>query len=154
MFLCCQKLTEFCPSPSPFSEQIVLSWYDGPLEGITRCGECSREYYFRDLAEDEDAGLRIYGLFDLSAGTLERVKKILPRKYPIWEFDSVSAKQTADETIQTIKDAAKELSWIFATKDFKEILACRSGADAEDVEKIDWVRFLFDVAAPAAAEAA
>jgi len=101
------------------SEDVVLNWYDGPLEGIVQCAECSREYYFRDLAEDEEAGIRVYGLFDLSTGTLKRVKKILPQKYPIGEFDSVAAKRAADEAIQKFRDEAKELSWVFATKDFK-----------------------------------
>ena len=109
---------------------------------------CIREYYFRDLAEDEEAGIRVYGLFDLSTGTLKRVEKILPRKYPIWEFDSGVAKRAADEAIQKLRDEVKELSWVFATKDFKEILACRSGAEAEAGQSIDWIRFLFDVAEP------
>jgi len=148
MSICCQKLTELCPAPSPFSEDVVLNWYDGPLEGIVRCAECSREYYFRDLAEDEEAGIRVYGLFDLPTGTLKRVKKILPPKYPIWEFDSVAAKRAADEAIQKLRDDVKELSWVFATKDFKEILVCRSGAEAGDRETIDWIRFLFEVAEP------
>ena len=154
MSLCCQKLTALCPVPSPFKEKIVLNWQDVPLEGIVQCEECSREYYFRDLAEDENSGLIVYGLFDLPAGTLERVKRLLPPKYPIWEFDSASVKQAADKAIQKLRDEARELAWVFATKDFKEILACRSGADVEDEKKTDWVRFLFDVITPAAIEAA
>lgn len=146
--ICCQKLTELRPTPSPFSKDIVLSWHDGPLEGIVRCAECAREYYFRDLAEDEEAGIRVYGLFALPSGALERVKKILPRKYPIWEFDSAPAKQAADEAIQKLRDEAKELSLVFATKDFKEILACRLGVEVEDGEAVDWVRFLFDAPEP------
>jgi len=148
MSICCQKLTALCPAPVPVNEKIVLNWQDTPLEGIARCEACSREYYFRDLAEDEDSGLLVYGLFDLPAGTRERVKRFLPPKYPIGEFDSVAAKRAADVAIQKLRDEAKELSWVFATKDFKEILACRSGAEAEDRETIDWIRFLFDVVEP------
>jgi len=148
MFICCQKLTALCPVPSPFNERIVLNWQDAPLEGIARCEACSIEYYFRDLAEDENSGLLVYGLFDLPAGTLERVKRLLPPKYPIWEFDSVSPKQAADKAIQKLRDEAKEPAWVFATNDFKEILACRSGAEAKDRESIDWIRFLFEVAGP------
>ncbi len=148
MSICCQKLMEFCPVPSPFSEEIILNWYDGPLEGIVRCGDCSREYYFRDLAENEESGMRVYGLFDLPIGTLERVKRLLPPKYPIWEFASASAKQAAEKAIQKLRDEARKLAWVFATKDFKEILACRSGVEMENGEVIDWVRFVFDTATP------
>ncbi|MGH7600340.1 MAG: hypothetical protein ACREOI_28635 [bacterium] len=148
MSLCCQKLTALCPGPSPFKEKIVLKWQDIPLEGMVQCEECSREYYFRDLAEDDDSGLFVYGLFDLPVGTLERVKRLLPPKYPIWEFDSVSAKQAADKAIQKLRDEAQELAWVFATRDFKEILACRSGVEMENGEAVDWVRFLFDTATP------
>lgn len=149
MSVCCQNLHEVFPAPSPFSEKIILNWYDGPLEGIVRCTACSRDYYFRDLAEDEASGVRIYGLFNLPAGTLERVRKILPREHPIWKFDSTADQEAADKVINKVQAEAQELVLVLATEDFTEILACRSADEVEDRTSVDWTRFLFDVASPA-----
>jgi hypothetical protein len=121
-----------------------LNWYDGPLEGIVRCTACSRDYYFRDLAEDGESGVRIYGLFNLPAGTLERVRKILPGEHPIWKFDSTAAKEAADKVINKVKAEAQELVWALATEDFTEILACRSTDEVEEHASVDWARFLFE----------
>ncbi len=148
MSACCQNLQEVCPAPSPFDEKLILNWYDGPLEGIVRCMACSRDYYFRDLAENEESGVRIYGLFTLPAGTLERVRKILPREHPIWKFDSTAAKEAADKVINKVKAEAQELVWVLATEDFDEILACRSAGEVEDPTRVDWARFLFEETSP------
>jgi hypothetical protein len=110
---------------------------------------CSRDYYFRDLAEEDgESGMRIYGLFNLPAGTLERVQRILPREHPIWKFDSTAAKEAADKVINKVKAEAQEIVLVLATEDFTEILACRSAEEVEDHASVDWTRFLFDVTSP------
>lgn len=64
--LCCRELAGSSKRPSPFDRAVVLGWYDGPTDGLVRCGDCKRVYRFEMLdSVDEDGLIRGYsGLLD------------------------------------------------------------------------------------------
>lgn len=70
--LCCRDLARASRRSSPFDRAIVLGWYDGPTEGLVRCGACNRVYRFEMLdSVDEDRGIRVYSLAPLPADSMD-----------------------------------------------------------------------------------
>ena len=71
------------PERSPFDQVLILSWYDGPAEGLIRCRRCKRVYLFKSIDfVNEDEGLRLFGLALLPADSIERVVQAL---FPVHE---------------------------------------------------------------------
>jgi hypothetical protein len=108
--LCCQNLSRRSKGPSPFDRAIVLGWYDGPTEGLVRCGACGRNYWFEMLdSVDEDRGIRLYSLAPLPADTMDRLVEVLspfmtpssPLWAPLWKFptedDRLAVERAIDE---------------------------------------------------------
>jgi hypothetical protein len=65
--VCCLELPTRLNCHSPFLDDCSTSYYDGSIEGITRCAVCSRVYRYGIVAWDddpEDVEVRIF-LFDL-----------------------------------------------------------------------------------------
>jgi hypothetical protein len=116
---CCRDLSRPSKGPSPFDRVIALGWYDGPTEGLVRCGACGQVYRF-DLLDsvDEDRGIRLYSLASVPADTLDRLVDLLspfmtpswPMWAPLWKFPAednrIAVERVVDELMA--KDAAPE----------------------------------------------
>jgi hypothetical protein len=116
---CCRDLNRLSKGPSPFDRVIALGWYDGPTEGLVRCGDCARVYRF-DLLDsvDEDRGIRLYSLAPVPADTMDRLVDVLapfmtpswPMWAPLWKFptedDRIAVERAVDELMA--KAAAPE----------------------------------------------
>src|SRR5690242_14601655 len=109
---CCRDLSRPWKGPSPFDRAIVLGWYDGPTEGLVRCGACGRNYQFELLQSvDEDRGIRLYSLAPIPADTLDRLVDVLlpymtpswPMWTPLWKFptedERVAVEGSVDELL-------------------------------------------------------
>ena len=69
---CWENTNHPLPERSPFDQVLILGWYDGPEEGLIRCGRCKRVYLFKSVDfVNEDEGLRLFGLA-LAACGLDR----------------------------------------------------------------------------------
>jgi hypothetical protein len=116
---CCRDSSRPSKGPSPFDRVIALGWYDGPTEGLVRCGACGRTYRF-DLLDsvDEDLGIRLYSIAPVPADTMDRLVDVLsafmtpswPMWAPLWKFpsddDRIAVERTVDELMA--KAAAPE----------------------------------------------
>src|SRR5271166_1320964 len=75
---CWENTTHPLPERSPFDQVLILGWYDGPEEGLIRCGKCKRVYLFKSLDfVNEDEGLRLFGLAPLPADSIDRAVQAL-----------------------------------------------------------------------------
>jgi hypothetical protein len=111
-FRCCSGLPLYAKEPSPFDRAIALGYYDGPTQGLVRCGHCNRVFRFVTVdSVHEDESIRIYSLAPLSNDSWERlVIALLPYMEPIWpmwvplwafpsETDRIAVEQIVDELI-------------------------------------------------------
>jgi hypothetical protein len=116
---CCRDLSRPSKGPSPFDRALVLGWYDGPAEGLVRCGACGRVYRFELLdSVDEDRGIRLYSLAPVPTDTMDRLVDVLspfmtpswPMWAPLWKFpaedDRIAVERAVDELMA--KAAAPE----------------------------------------------
>lgn len=84
----CQLLPGNRKVDSPFKDVVCFDWYDGPVEGVTRCSVCQRTYTFRMCAWDDQQHSRVYLFQRLETKHYEQVIDVLsdlePPKWPIW----------------------------------------------------------------------
>lgn len=101
---CCLDLEKQfdIPISSPFSQMIVLGWFDGPTDGLVICGSCGRSYKFAVLASDggsydfsawdEGHELTIFGLSEFTKEQFDIVFSALADgrtpTWPIWFIGS------------------------------------------------------------------
>lgn len=60
-------------SDDPFSQVVVLDYYDGPASGFVKCKVCGTEYHFYMLDWDESHLVRIFALARVPAGSMQRL---------------------------------------------------------------------------------
>lgn len=87
--ICCQDLPGRRDVASPFREVLAFDWYDGPTEGITRCGVCSRVYAFRMCAwEPPGRFRRVFRLESLPGEVFQEAVEIASStgapRWPVW----------------------------------------------------------------------
>jgi hypothetical protein len=149
---CCRELTLSAKGPSPFDRAIVLGWYDGPTEGLVRCGACKRVYRFALLdSVDEDRGIRIYSFASLPADSMDGLVGLLsrymtpswPMWVPLWQFPTETDRITVDRAVDELIARAEAPEFIVTTPallgeigDVKAISAGEAG------QVHDWVSWM------------
>ncbi|MBI1831833.1 MAG: hypothetical protein HYR84_10325 [Planctomycetes bacterium] len=110
----CQSASTAFPvvlSDDPFSQMIVLDYYDGPAGGLLKCRDCSAEYYFYLLDCDSMNTLRIFALAPMRQSSFEelcRLFKATPDQHvwiPPWPTDDDLA-ELYDKGIKNVTDRA------------------------------------------------
>ena len=117
---CCRDLSRPSKGPSPFDRVIALGWYDGPTEGLVRCGACARVYRF-DLLDsvDEDRGIRLYSLAPVPTDTMDRLVDVLsPFMTPSWPMWAPLWKFPAEDDRIAVERAVNELMAKVAAPEF------------------------------------
>jgi hypothetical protein len=109
--LCCRELAGSSKRPSPFDRAVVLGWYDGPTDGLVRCGVCKRVYRFEMLdAVNEDDRIRGYSLAPLPTDSMDRfvdalspfMKPHWPMWAPIWKFPTEDDRIRVDRAVDDL----------------------------------------------------
>jgi hypothetical protein len=157
--LCCRDLSRLSKGPSPFDRAIVLGWYDGPTEGLVRCGACGRNHRFELLdSVDEDRGVRLYSLAPVPADTMDRLVEALapfmtpswPMWAPLWKFPTEVDRIAVDRAVDELIARADAPEFVVTTTglldEIDEIKAAPANA-AGDVH--DWVSWMGLARSPA-----
>jgi hypothetical protein len=156
---CCRELSRTSTGRSPFDRAIVLGWYDGPTEGLVRCGTCGRIHRFERLdSVDEDRGVRLYSLAPLPADTMDRLVDMLapflPPSWPIWaplwkfptEDDRIAVDRAVDELMA--RTAAPEC--VIATTGLLDPISETKAVPANGAGQIhDWLSWMGLAQSPA-----
>lgn len=74
--LCCKSASATVPvvaSDDPFSQMVVLDYYDGPAGGFLKCKVCGAEYHFYMLHWDDMHLVRIFALAPVPEQSLQRL---------------------------------------------------------------------------------
>ncbi len=109
--LCRCELARSSKEPSPFDRAIVLGWYDGPSDGLIRCGACKRIFRFELLdSVDEDREIQIYSLAQLPADSMDRLVNALspfmkpywPMWAPLWKFPTEDDRIRVDRAVDDL----------------------------------------------------
>ncbi len=142
---CCRDLNRPSNGPSPFDRVIALDWYDGPTEGLVRCGECGQVYRF-DLLDsvDEDRGIRIYGLAPGLADTMDRLVDVLspfmrpswPMWAPLWKFSSEDDRIAVERAVDDLMAKAAARDFVIETTGLLDEIDAVKAAPAADAAPI------------------
>jgi len=137
---CWENTSHPLPERSPFDQVLILGWYDGPEEGLIRCGKCKRVYLFKSLEfVNEDEGLRLFGLAPLPADSIDKVVQALSRYMspkwpmwaPIWQFPTAAERDTVDSLIDGILSKAGPTTLVVTTSNLAEAIQEAKIAPAE-----------------------
>jgi hypothetical protein len=77
---CCKSASATVPvaiSDDPFSQMVVLDYYDGPASGFLKCKVCGAEYHFFMLDWDGLHLVRIFALAPVPEGSFQRLLRLL-----------------------------------------------------------------------------
>ena len=77
---CCRSASITAPlavSDDPFTQLVVLDYYDGPARGFLKCKVCGAEYYIYLLDWDDAHLLRIFALAPIPDLSLQRLFALL-----------------------------------------------------------------------------
>ncbi len=157
--LCCRELAQTSRRSPPFDRAIVLGWYDGPTDGLVRCGACHRVYPFDMLdAVDEDRGIRVYRLAPLPTDSMARLIEVLsrfkapswPMWAPLWKFPTEADRVTADRAVNDLMAKADSPELVVTTTGLlNEILDVKVLSASDTGQVRDWVSWMELVRAPA-----
>jgi hypothetical protein len=117
------ELHEGVNDPSPFARVLVLDWYDGPTGGVLQVGDAGAIYRFLMLDErqrGDDADVRVYGLYPMSDGALNRLIDLLspymaarwPVWCPVWRFPTDEVRRAVDGRTTEILNGTGPLAWV------------------------------------------
>lgn len=149
---CCRELTGSSKGASPFDRAIVLGWYDGPTEGLVRCGTCNRVDRFVMLdSVDEDREVRIFSMAPLPADSMDRLEEVLapfltptwPMWVPLWRFPSESDRIRADRAVDALMVRGEAPEFVLTTSGLLDEISdvkVVSGNEAGQVH--DWVSWM------------
>lgn len=76
---CCKSAATTFPvavSDDPFSQLIVLDYYDGPAGGLLKCRDCRAAYYFYLLEWDKMHSVRIFALAPMPASSFDEISRL------------------------------------------------------------------------------
>ena len=137
------------PEPSPFDQVLVLGWYDGPEEGLIRCGRCMRVYHFKFLGfADEEQGIRLLGLAPVPDDSIDRVVQALspymsprwPTWLPLWQFPTEHERQQVDSLIDGILAQAGTTTLVITASNPAETIYQARRVTAQEASRVvDWV---------------
>jgi hypothetical protein len=120
---CCSQFPTHGRITSPFKDNIVLGYYDGPIEGIVRCSVCQKSWYYKLIAWDRWQNSRLFFLSELPESSFDLVQEFFRNIEPNWcqgvipwSFASEALKTSADEFIDRIIAAASKPQWIVLGK--------------------------------------
>lgn len=77
---CCRSASTTMPvavSHDPFSQMVVLDYYDGPASGFLKCRVCGAEYHFYMLDWDQLHIVRVFALAAIPESSFERLFALL-----------------------------------------------------------------------------
>jgi hypothetical protein len=157
--LCCCDLRGPLKGPSPFDRAIVLGWYDGPTDGLVRCGACGRNYRFELLDSlDEDHGIRLYSLAPLPADTMDRLVDALssfmtpswPMWAPLWRFPTEDDRIAVERAVDEPMARAAPPEFVITTTGFLDEIGDIKAVPADEVGEVhDWVSWMGLAQSPA-----
>jgi hypothetical protein len=111
--------------PSPITRVIALNYYDGPTLGVLQVGDGGSVYRFvlldqRQVETDDEAELRVFGLYPLPADSLDRlasaVSPHVPPRWPVWcphwQFPTDEIRQAVEAKTDDIVHRAGPLTWV------------------------------------------
>ena len=137
------------PEPSPFDQVLILGWYDGPEEGLVRCGKCKTVYHFKLLGfVDEEQEVRLLGLARLPSDSIDRVVQALapyvsptwPTWLPLWRFPTDPERREVDSLIDDVLSQAGPRCLVIATSNpAEEVVQARGVSLQEAHEVLDWI---------------
>jgi hypothetical protein len=156
---CCRDLIRLSKGLSPFDRAIVLGWYDGPTEGLVRCGTCGRSHRFELLdSVDEDRGVRLYRLAPVPADTMDRLDDALarfmapswPMWVPLWKFPTEDDHIAVDRAVDELMARAAAPEFVIATSDLlDEIVEIKAVPASATGEVHDWISWMGLAQSPA-----
>jgi hypothetical protein len=76
-----RHLAHFRSGKSPITQILALGYYDGPTNGLLRCGEDGRVYRFNLLDDDFEQDIRIFSLAPIDSNAMARLVKALSPYY-------------------------------------------------------------------------
>jgi hypothetical protein len=131
--------------PSPVTHVLALGYYDGPTEGLMRCGAEGPTFVFRILAWEADTqDLRIFSLAPLPAAAwaqlVEAYSLLEKPRWPVWV---PSWYEEMKQPVETALRQASPPESVIATDDLLgEILAAKAVTPKNLTEVADWGSFL------------
>ncbi len=137
---CWENTSHPLPERSPFDQVLILGWYDGPEEGLIRCGKCKRVHLFKSLDfVNEDEGPRLFRLAPLPADSIDSVVQALsqymspkwPMWAPIWQFPTEAERETVDSLIDGILSKAGPTTLVVTSSNLAEVIQEAKIAPAE-----------------------
>jgi hypothetical protein len=141
---CCNSASAAFPvvvSDDPFSEMIVLDYYDGPAGGLLKCRACSAGYYFYLLDWDEMHTVRIFALAPMPPSAFEeifRLFKATPDQrvwIPPWPSEE-HLSELYDSHIQAVTDRAGTATVVIAWSIRAEKTLAMRGVDPAAVSHL------------------
>jgi hypothetical protein len=149
---CCRSLPGLSQVASPFDAVIALGYYDGPEDGMVRCGGCGREYRLQLLdsriESDEENETRIFGLSPIPDGSLAEFIAAMstyqearsPNWVPLWAFTTDEERARMEDLVDRIFARAKPVELVLASTPWPsgEILSARSIPATEEIAQKDW----------------
>ena len=130
-------------SDEPFSQMVVLDYYDGPASGFIQCKACGAEYHFYLVDWDQLHNVRIFALAPLPEGSFERLFGVLgaiPDR-PVWipPLLSRASEEQLDELyangLQEIIDQAATATLVIAWSARTERTLAMRGVDSSIAPK-------------------
>lgn len=135
---------------SPIERVLALGYYDGPTEGVLRCGS-GEVYRFELLAwDDETQDLRVFALAPLPPTAWDQLVEVACRsQLPHWPLWMPHWQGQMREPIDHIWKQAGPVAWVVATENLLgEILAARP-VSPDEVERVtEWGSYLSLEGAP------
>ncbi len=159
---CCQTLGLNRSTTSPFDQEVVFGYYDGPTNGIVRCGHCGRTFRY-DLLDlhlpSEEGDTRIFEVSPIAEGSLERFIAEMsayqepkrPVWVPLWSFPSDPDREKMNALVDELLAGKSSPEWVVATSTWltDRILVARSISDFNSSDSEDGFASLGLVRIPA-----
>jgi hypothetical protein len=106
--LCCRSASTAIPvavADDPFSQMVVLDYYDGPASGFLKCKVCGAEYHFFMLDWDQAHVVRIFALAPIPESSFQRLFAIFKASpdRPVWIPPALS--RASEEQLSALYDS-------------------------------------------------
>jgi hypothetical protein len=130
--------------PSPVREVLALGYYDGPTDGVLRCGD-RRVYRFELLTwEQQTQDLRVFALSPLPPAAWDQLIALCTcQEAPRWPVWVPSWHEGRNEPVDAILQQAGPVEWVLATEDLHGEIPRVKAIQAGELTAItDWKAFL------------
>lgn len=144
---CCKSASPAFPvavADDPFSQLVVLDYYDGPASGLLKCKACGTEYHFFMLDWDDLHSVRIFALAPIPESSFQRLIALVKEgpDQRVWiprVFSRASEEKLAelyDQGIQDIINQAATPSAVMAWSIRAEKTLAIRGIDSSAAQRL------------------